>query len=98
MYAHADDADGVRVGPLMQANGSTVWQLLRVAVGTPDAAGGSGAAMLKTRDIDVSHNILTGNASLFVELFGNVPFRFNCFDPAVPPSSPSCSPRQTPGC
>jgi hypothetical protein len=44
MYAHADDADGVRVGPLMQADGSTVWQLLRVAVGTPNSASGIGAA------------------------------------------------------
>jgi hypothetical protein len=44
MYAHADDAGGVRVGPLMQADGSTVRQLLRVAAGTPDAAGGGSAA------------------------------------------------------
>ena len=34
MYAQADDADGVRVGLSMQADGSTVWQLLRVAVAT----------------------------------------------------------------
>jgi hypothetical protein len=44
LYAHADDADGVRVGSLMQADGSTVWQLLRVAVGTPNSASGIGAA------------------------------------------------------
>jgi hypothetical protein len=45
MYAHADDRDGVSVGPLMQADGSTVtvWQLPRVVVGTADAADGIGA-------------------------------------------------------
>ena len=53
MYAHADDADGVRVGPLMQADGSTVWQLLRVAVGTPDAAGGGSAGSTVTITVAV---------------------------------------------
>jgi hypothetical protein len=53
MYAHVDDADGVRVGPLMQADGSTVWQLLRVAVHTPDESvgdlgGGGGSAAARS--------------------------------------------------
>jgi hypothetical protein len=42
-YTHVDDADGARLGPVMQADGGTAWQLLRVAVGSPDAAGGSGS-------------------------------------------------------
>jgi hypothetical protein len=41
-------------------------------------------------DIDLSHNVLTGNATLFVVYFGDLPFEYNCFDPAVPPSNPSC--------
>jgi hypothetical protein len=54
MYAHVDDADGVRVGPLMQADGSIVWQLLRVAVGTPDAAGDGSAAARSSATVTIT--------------------------------------------
>jgi hypothetical protein len=40
--------------------------------------------------LNVSHNLLTGNATLQVEVYGDEPFQYNCFDPAVPPSNPSC--------
>jgi hypothetical protein len=40
--------------------------------------------------MNVSRNLLTGNATRFVDTFGWVPFQNNCFDPAVPPSNPSC--------
>jgi hypothetical protein len=42
------------------------------------------------RGVNVSRNLLTGNATRFVELFGVAPFQYNCFDPEVPPSNPSC--------
>jgi hypothetical protein len=47
---------------------------------TPDDSGG----------IDMSHNLLTGDATPFVASFGIQPLQYNCFDPAVPPSNPSC--------
>jgi hypothetical protein len=34
--------------------------------------------------------LFTGNATLFVDIFGILPFEYNCFDPAVPPVSQSC--------
>jgi hypothetical protein len=40
--------------------------------------------------IDFQHNLLTGNATLLVERFGVEPFSYNCFDPVVPPTNPSC--------
>ncbi len=45
---------------------------------------------LKEVAIDVSYNLLTGNATVFVDTFGEQYFQYNCFDPAVPPSNPSC--------
>jgi hypothetical protein len=36
------------------------------------------------------YNRLTGDATLFVDTFGAFPFTYNCFDPAVLPSNPSC--------
>jgi hypothetical protein len=45
---------------------------------------------LKGAGFDMSHNLLTGNATLFVNTFGDGPFLYNCFDPAVPPSNPLC--------
>jgi hypothetical protein len=45
-------------------------------------------ATLKSFGIAVYHNLLTGNATLFVDRFGGEPFQYNCFDPAVPPSNP----------
>jgi hypothetical protein len=38
----------------------------------------------------MSYNLLTGNATLFVDTFRGRPFLYNCFDPSVPPSNPSC--------
>ncbi len=45
---------------------------------------------LKSGGFDMSHNFLTGNATLFVDTFklGDGPFQYNCFDPEVPPSNP----------
>jgi hypothetical protein len=40
--------------------------------------------------LDVSRNAFTGNVSQLVGRLGDAPFAYNCFDPAVPPSSPSC--------
>ncbi len=46
---------------------------------------------LESGGFDMSHNLLTGNATLFVDHFGDLQsFEYNCFDPAVPPSNPSC--------
>jgi hypothetical protein len=41
-------------------------------------------------DTDLSNNLLTGNATLFVEKFTAQPFQYNCFNPEVPPANPSC--------
>jgi hypothetical protein len=41
-------------------------------------------------DLDVSHNVLTGDATPFVDKYGLAPFEYNCFDPAVPPANPLC--------
>jgi hypothetical protein len=40
--------------------------------------------------IYLSPNLLTGDATLFVEKFGAGRFEYNCFNPAVPPSNPYC--------
>jgi hypothetical protein len=45
---------------------------------------------MKGAAVNMSHNLLTGNATLFVNTFGDGPFLYNCFDPAVPPSNPLC--------
>jgi hypothetical protein len=45
---------------------------------------------LKGAAVNISYNLLTGNATLLVDMFGDGPFLYNCFDPAVPPSNPSC--------
>ncbi len=41
-------------------------------------------------DLDLTHNLLTGNAMAGVDNYGDEPFVYNCFDPAVPPSNPTC--------
>jgi hypothetical protein len=40
--------------------------------------------------IDLLFNLLTGNATMFVDRFGPEILEYNCFNPAVPPSNPSC--------
>jgi hypothetical protein len=40
--------------------------------------------------LDLTHNLLTGNATAAVDHYGDEPFVYNCFDPAVPPSNPTC--------
>ncbi len=40
--------------------------------------------------LNLSPNLLTGDATLFVKKFGERPFENNCFNPAVPPSNPYC--------
>jgi hypothetical protein len=47
-------------------------------------------AMKVVYGLDMSYNLLTGNATLFVDTFGDKSFQNNCFDPSVPPSNPSC--------
>jgi hypothetical protein len=42
------------------------------------------------KSLDVIRNVLTGNATAFVDVFGPQSLVYNCFDPAVPPSNPSC--------
>jgi hypothetical protein len=44
----------------------------------------------KLAAMGVSRNILTGNASLYVEVFGQQPFVENCFNPPVVPVSRQC--------
>jgi hypothetical protein len=39
---------------------------------------------------NVSDNVLSGNATEFVNSFGDQSFVYNCFDPVVPPASPRC--------
>jgi hypothetical protein len=41
--------------------------------------------------IDMSNNLLTGNATMFVEVFGSAFFAYNCFKPDVLPESPHCT-------
>jgi hypothetical protein len=45
---------------------------------------------LESDGLHMSQNLLTGNATFFVDTFDQRLFWYNCFDPAVPPSNPSC--------
>ncbi len=47
-------------------------------------------ASLKSAYVNMTDNLLTGDATAFVDIFGDEPFLYNCFDPSVPPSNPSC--------
>ncbi len=47
-------------------------------------------ALPKDVNMFVMSNLLTVNATLYVDRFGDQPFQYYCFDPAVPPSNPSC--------
>ncbi len=47
-------------------------------------------ASQKLASFDVSSNLLTGNATQYVEVFGEAHFIYNCFDPAVTPNNQGC--------